>query len=254
MNRSALFASRNAKEILRDPLSYIFCLGFPVIMLVVMSVVNESIPPQAGMVIFRIDNLAPAIAFFGLMFTMLMAALQISKDRGSSFLIRLYASPMKAWDFIGGYFLPMMFIALAQLLVCAVCSAVIASITDVELNIGSLLLSVPVMLIPAALMTGFGMLFGSLFSEKAAPGLCSIIISVGSMLGGIFMDVDALGGVILKICKVLPFYYCVTAGRCALSGELGEMVSPLIVSAGYTIAVIVLAVLAFRRRMKADMN
>lgn len=254
MNRPVLFAARNAKEILRDPLSYIFCLGFPVIMLAVMSVVNESIPTQAGMVIFRIDNLAPAIAFFGLMFTMLMAALQISKDRGSSFLIRLYASPMKAWDFIGGYFLPMMLIAAVQLLVCTVSSVVIAQITDVELNIGYMLLSAAVMLIPAALMTGFGMLFGSLFSEKAAPGLCSIIISLGSMLGGIFMDVDNLGGVILKICQVLPFYHCVKAGRCALSGEFGEMLTPLLISAGYTAAVIILAILAFRRRMKADMN
>lgn len=62
MNRIIAFSRRNFKEILRDPLSYILCLGFPLIMLVIMTLVNESIPAEAGMVIFRIDYLSGGIA------------------------------------------------------------------------------------------------------------------------------------------------------------------------------------------------
>ena len=83
------FASRNAKEILRDPLSYIFCLGFPVVMLVIMTIVNESIPPEAGMDIFNIDKLSPGVTVFGLTFIMLFTTILISKDRSTAFLARL---------------------------------------------------------------------------------------------------------------------------------------------------------------------
>ena len=60
--RTLVFAGRNFRELLRDPLSYIFCLGFPVIMLIIMSIVNKSIPAEAGMTIFNIENLSSGIA------------------------------------------------------------------------------------------------------------------------------------------------------------------------------------------------
>ena len=94
--RIKAFVERNIKELLRDPLSYLFCLGFPVVMLVLMTIINKSIPPQANMTVFRIDNLCAGITVFGLTFLMLFATLLTSKDRTSSFLMRLYASPMTA--------------------------------------------------------------------------------------------------------------------------------------------------------------
>lgn len=254
MKRTLLFAGRNAKEILREPLSYLFCLGFPIVMLIVMTVVNESIPPEAGMDIFGIKKLAPAIGVFGLMFTMLFAALQVSKDRGGSFLIRLYASPMRPADFIGGYFLPCLLIAAAQLLFCMLCAFVIGQITDTALNFGNLLLTAAILLLPAAVFIGLGILFGSLLSDKAAPGLCSLLISVGTMLGGIFMDVEGLGGVIYKISVVFPFYHCVKAGRAALMGEYSEIGEPLLIVLIYAVVIVCGAAFVFGRKMKADLN
>ncbi|MCM1335770.1 MAG: ABC transporter permease [Bacteroides sp.] len=253
MRRILLFSGRNIKEILRDPLSYLFCLGFPIVMLIVMAVVNESIPPEAGMHIFEVEMLTPAVAVFGLMFTMLFAALQVSKDRGGSFLIRLYASPMRAADFIAGYFLPCLLIAAIQLLLCMLCGLVIGAVNGTALDFGNLLLSALIILLPAALFIGFGILFGSLFSDKAAPGLCSIIISVGTMLGGVFMDVDALGGVIYQICAVLPFYHSVKMGRAALAGDFGAVAEALPIVLIYAAAVLFLAAFAFGRKMKADL-
>ena len=57
------------------------------------------------MTIFRIDNLAGGIAVFGQMFVMLFTAIGLAKDRESSFLVRLYSSPMKSIDFLAGYLL-----------------------------------------------------------------------------------------------------------------------------------------------------
>ena len=125
MNRISAFTVRNIKEMLRDPLSYIFCLGFPIIMLVIMSLVNSGIPAEAGMTVFRIDNLCGGIAVFGLTFIMLFTALSISKDRSGAFLVRMYATPMRSSDFTVGYLLPMLVIAVAQMLITFIASFII---------------------------------------------------------------------------------------------------------------------------------
>lgn len=190
MRKISAFAVRNVKEILRDPLSYIFCLGFPLVMLVVMTLVNESIPAQANMTIFRIDNLAGGIAVFGQTFVMLFTALCVSKDRSGAFLVRMYATPMASMDFVLGYILPMLIISLVQTTITYVAAFVVSLIVGGELSVGGLLLSL-LSLIPSAVMfIGFGLLFGTLFHEKAAPGLCSIIISLGSFLGAIWFDAE----------------------------------------------------------------
>ena len=115
--KGLIFCKRTVKEILRDPLSYIFCLGFPIIMLIIMTIVNESIPKQANMTVFQIQNLAPGIAYFGMTFVMLFACIQVSKDRNTALIMRLHASPMKSYDFILGYTLSVIIIALLQLAV-----------------------------------------------------------------------------------------------------------------------------------------
>ncbi|MGN1109564.1 MAG: ABC transporter permease, partial [Oscillospiraceae bacterium] len=142
MNRILAFSSRNIKELLRDPLSYIFCLGFPLVMLVIMSIVNQSIPAEANMTIFNIENLSAGIAMFGLSFVMLFTCLTVSKDRSGAFLTRLYASPMRSADFIAGYMLPVLVLALIQLVISFAASLLAAVILgENTMNIGGVLLA-----------------------------------------------------------------------------------------------------------------
>lgn len=256
MKRAAAFTVRNLKELMRDPLSYIFCLGFPMIMLIIMSVINESIPPEAGMTLFRIDRLFGGILIFGQSFIMLFTALSVSQDRSGSFLVRMYATPMVSADFIAGYMFPLLIIAGAQALITAAASLVVSLITGVELNIGGLFLTI-VSAIPSAVMfTGIGILFGTLFNEKAAPGLCSIIISLGSFLGSVFFDAEATGGVLLTICKVFPFFYCTECARSATVLDLSaeRFLIPLAVVSAWAVVLTGLAAIAFGRRMKADLS
>ena len=129
MKKVLAFSSRNFKELLRDPLSYIFCLGFPLVMLVIMSVINKSIPPEADMTLFRIENLAGGIAVFGLSFVMLFTTLTVSKDRSGAFLVRLYATPMNSADFIAGYALPCLLLAVLQSVISFAASLVVAAVS-----------------------------------------------------------------------------------------------------------------------------
>ncbi len=254
MTRTLAFAERNLKELLRDPLSYIFCLGFPLIMMLVMTVVNESIPPEAGMVIFRIDHLTGGIAVFGLSFLMLFTCLNISKDRSGAFLTRLYASPLRPVDFIMGYILPVLVLSLLQLIITFTAGFIVSLITEVEVNILGCLLAVVTMLPSALYFIGFGLLFGTLFSEKAAPGLCSIIISLASFLGCVWFDAESLGGIMFDICKVLPFYHSTAAARAATMLEFESYGIHMLISSAYALVILVVSVLLFRGKMKADVS
>lgn len=256
MKRPVIFAGRVIKEILRDPLSYIFCLGFPIVMLVIMSVVNGSIPPQAGMTIFRIDNLAGGIIIFGDTFIMLFTALTVSKDRSGSFLLRLFASPMRSSDFTIGYFLPMGLLALCQAAITLTASYITSLITGVELTAGGLLTALLVS-VPCSLMyisTGF--LFGTLFSDKSAPGMCSVIISLGSFLGSVWFDAEGTGGTMLKICRALPFIYSTKAVRSATVLDLSKdsFLVPLAVVLLTGTVLFMLSAYVFGKKMRSDLS
>ena len=248
-------AWRNRKELLRDPLSYVFCLAFPLVMLAVMSLVNAAIPKEAGMTVFQIEKLGPGIAVFGQTFLMLFTALNVSKDRTGSFLVRLYATPARPRDFILGYLIPMMEISLMQNAVIYAASWIISLITGTTLNVIGLLISLIVLQLSAVMFLGFGLLFGTLFNEKSAPGLCSVLISLGSFLGCIWFDADSLGGTMLTICRSLPFYYCTKLGRSALALDFaGESFGlPLLIVSGCALILMLVSILVFRSRMRADL-
>ena len=254
MKRTMAFAKRNLIEVYRDPLSWIFCIAFPIVMLIIMSIVNSAIPKEAGNTLFRIDNLAGSIAIFGQMFIMLFTAIAVAKDRSGAFLTRLYSSPMKSGNFVWGYILPMLLTAVIQVMISLAASVVISLITDYTLNILGLLLAI-VAVIPSALMfSSIGFLAGAFFNEKAAPGICSIMISLGSMIGGIWFDVEGVGGFMYKLGKCLPFLYATKLARSAIDLDFGvkEFLIPLGVVVLAATALTVLASIAFRSRMRAD--
>ena len=256
MNRILAFSSRNIKELLRDPLSYIFCLGFPLVMLIVMTLVDQSIPPETGMTVFHINNLCGGIAMFGQTFVMLFTAITVSKDRGGSFLVRMYATPMTSGDFTGGYIIPMLIISALQLAVTFCSSFVISLITGIEISVPGMLLGFLVLIPSAVMFIGFGLLFGTLFGEKSAPGICSILISLGSFLGSVFFDAEHTGGVLLTICKCLPFYYCTKSARSAIALNFGleELLIPLLIVCGSAVVITALAMAVFNAKMKADLS
>lgn len=254
INRTLAFSGRNLKEIVRDPLSYVFCLGFPLVMLVVMTLVNDSIPAEANMTIFRIDKLAGGIAVFGLTFVMLFVCLSVSKDRSGAFLMRLYATPMRSGNFIAGYLLPSLLLAVIQIVIAFAASFAISLVKNVELNIAGLLLSVVTLLPTVVLFISLGLLFGTLFSEKAAPGLCSVVISFASFLGGIWFDVDNTSGVLSKICGVLPFVHSVKTARLTAALDFSELPTHLLITSAYALAATVLSIVVFKSKMKADLN
>lgn len=244
----SLFAERNIKEVLRDPLNLFFGLGFPLVLLVVLSAVNKSIPPEAGNTMFVIENVAPGLTMFGTAFMALFAGMLLSKDRTSSFLMRLFASPMKSVDFILGYTLPMLVAAAAQ--------AAITLLASTLFGLGfswNMLPAIFTTMLSSLLFVGLGLLFGSFLSENAAAGICgALLTNLAGWLSGIFIPLTLIGGMFQKSAELLPFYHSVQATKATLSGNFSEILPHLAVVLGYTVVIYVLAVIIFRRKMSGD--
>ena len=243
-----LFANRNVKEVLRDPINLFFGLGFPLILLALMSVINTNIPPEAENPMFEIINLAPGMAMFGSVFMALFAGMILAKDRTSSFLTRLFTSPMTASDFLLGYTAPMLIMTVVQ----SAITLLAACIFGLPLSI-NILSAIFMTAITSLLFIGIGLLAGSLTNDKAVGGICgALLTNVAGWLSGVFIPVDLIGGAFKTITSILPFYHSVEAIRKALSGNSNDIAQHLAVVSGYTVVIFVLAVIAFRQKMSGD--
>ena len=240
--RMRTFSGRCAKEILRDPLNLAFGLGFPLFVLLLLSAIQANIPVP----LFEIDHLTPGITVFGLSFITLFSATLIAKDRGSSFLQRLYTTPLTAGDFILGYTLPILPVAAAQCTVCYLCALLLGLTPSVRI------LYAVVCILPAALFfVSLGLLCGSVFTDKQVGGICgALLTNLGAWLSGTWFDLDLVGGTFKKIAYALPFVHAVEMERAVLSGSFSEAVPHLLWVLGYAVVILVAAVLLFLRQMK----
>lgn len=239
--RMLAFANRNAKEILRDPLNLAFGLGFPLVLLVLLSAIQANVP----VALFKIQHLTPGITVFGLSFMTLFSATTIAKDRSSSLLQRLYTTPLTPVDFILGYTLPIVPIAVAQ---CAVCyiGAVILGLKATVNILHAIIFIIPV----SFLFIALGLLFGSILSDKQVGGICgALLTNLSAWLSGTWFDLALVGGAFQKIAYALPFVHAVEMERAVLAGNFTGIFPHIWWVLGYAAVSLVAAILLFLRQM-----
>ena len=236
------FAKRCAKEILRDPINLMFGVGFPIVLLLLLSAIQANIPVS----LFEIDSLTPGIAAFSLAFMTLFSATLIARDRESSFLQRLYTTPLKPSDFILGYMLPLVPMAVGQSTVCYLAAAILGM--PVTVNI----LYAVIMIFPVAVFyISLGLVCGSVFNVKQVGGICgALLTNVSGWLSGIWFDLELVGGAFCKIANLLPFVHAVELQRGIVSGNFAVAMPHLWVVLGYAAVVTVGAIVLFLRQMR----
>lgn len=236
------FANRNTKEILRDPLTLLFGLGFPLVLIVLLSAIQANVPVP----LFEIQHLTPGITVFGLSFMSLFSATIIAKDRSSSLLQRLYTTPLTAADFIFGYTLPVLPIAVVQCVICYV--AALALGLELTISIAYAVVGIlPVSLLYIAL----GLLCGSVLTDKQVGGICgALLTNLSAWLSGVWFDLELVGGAFKKIAYALPFVHAVDMERALLRGDFVDVFPHLWWVLGYAVVLLVAAVLCFLRQMK----
>ena len=240
--RLLAFSGRTAKEILRDPLNICFGLGFPIVLILLLSAIQANVPVS----LFEIESLTPGITVFGLSFMTLFSAALVARDRESALLQRLYTTPLTAGDFIFGYILPVLPIALLQSLICYVAAILLG------LPITLSILYAVLFILPAALFfVALGLLCGSVFNTKQVGGLCgALLTNLTAWLSGVWFDLDLVGGVFKSAAYVLPFVHAVELERAVLSRRYGDIVPHLYWVLGYMAAAVIAAVLLFLRQMR----
>ena len=240
--RMLTFAKRCAKEILRDPLNLFFGLGFPLVLLLLLSAMQANIPVD----LFEIDTLTPGITVFGLSFMTLFSATLVAKDRESALLQRLYTTPLTGIDFIIGYMLPILPIAVGQTVICYLFAIPLG--LRVSANIVCSVLGI----IPMAVFNiALGLLCGSVLGVKQVGGVCgALLTNLSAWLSGVWFDLKLVGGLFEKIANALPFIHAVEMEKALFAGNFAlaaEHILPILI---YGALITTAAVLCFLWQMK----
>lgn len=240
--RMLTFAKRCAKEILRDPLTLGFGLGFPLVLLFLMSAIQANVPVS----IFEIDTLTPGMTVFGLSFMTLFSATLIARDRESALLQRLYTTPLTGLDFILGYMLPLLPIALGQTVICYL-AAIPLGLT-VRVNILCAILGI----LPMAVFNiALGLLCGSVLGVKQVGGICgALLTNLSAWLSGVWFDLTLVGGFFEKLAGILPFMHAAELEKALLDGDFGMAASHILPVLLYSVLITAAAVFCFLGQMK----
>ena len=236
------FAKRCAKEILRDPLNLGFGLGFPLVLLMLLSALQRNIPVS----LFEIDTLTPGITVFGLSFMTLFSATLVAKDRESAFLQRLYTTPLKGFEFIIGYMLPLLPIALAQTVICYLFAI------PLGLTVSANIIYAVIGIIPMAVFNiALGLLCGSIFGVKQVGGICgALLTNLSAWLSGVWFDLKLVGGFFEKLANALPFFRAAEAEKALFGGNSELAFSHILPIIIYCISITAVAVFFFLKQMK----
>ena len=226
---------RTTWEIVRDPLNLAFGLGFPLVLLLLLSAIQANVPVD----LFAIDRLTPGISVFGLAFIALFSATLVARDRESALLQRLYTAPLTAGDFIFGYVLPLVPMAAVQAAVCYLAAVPLGLTVSVR------------MLWAVLLFIGLGLLCGSVMNVKQVGSICgALLTNLTAWLSGTWFDLELVGGAFQRIAYALPFVHAVELNRAALSGDWASVMPHLWWVLAYAAAALAAAVLLFLRQMK----
>ena len=236
-----LFARRNGQEILRDGVNLDFGLGFPLGLLCMLLAIGAGAPVE----VFTVGSLTPGMMVFGFSFLALFSGQLIARDRASAFLTRLYTTPMAPKDFVLGYCLPLVPMALGQ------CLVVLAGALTWGLPFsGRALLLIPVSLPAAVFYIALGLLCGSLLSDRSVGGICgALVTNATALLSGAWFDLELVGRGFAQAARLLPFARAVDAGRALLAGE--AFWPDLLWVIGWAAVTLGLAVAVYSRKMEA---
>jgi ABC-2 type transport system permease protein len=235
-------ARRNAQEMLRDPLSLGIAIALPVVLLFALEALGGTSTPYLTATL-----LTPGIVLFGFVMVMFSSAMILARDRETSLLARLLTTPVTSRDFVAGYSLPYIGIAIVQ--------------GAILLAIGGLLgLTVAGSIVPVVLVFGLmavfyvalGVIFGALLTVAQTSGAYALVLIL-TIFGGAWFDLNEIGGVFLTVGDLLPFKHALDATRAVLAdgAGFGDISADLAWVAGYAVAASALAVATFRRRTRS---
>ena len=240
--KTIVYSKRNFKELMSDPLSLIFTLGLPAFLLVFMVMLNKNLEINDA---FKVENFVPSSIIFSFAFLTMFSGMLIAKDRSSAFLTRMFISPLKPFQYILGYIIPLLIMALIQIVIIYT----IGFIVGLSFTI-NVVMSILFLLLVALLFIGFGLLLGSLLKDQQVGPVSSILIQVVAFLSGMWFSLDLVGGAFKAIGYMLPFAHSVDMIRLILQGKYSEILFNLLIVSIYVLLSVIAAIFSFKKNMK----
>lgn len=240
--KTIVYSKRNFKELLNDPINLAFTIGLPVFLIIFMVIFNKSLQFNES---FNVENFVPSTIIFSFTFLTMFSGMLIAKDRTSEFLSRMYVSPLKAHNYILGYALPMLVVAFIQILILYAIGFILG--LNFTLNI---LASIPFLLLISLIFIGLGLVFGSLLKDSVVGGVSSIIIQVVAFTSGMWFSLDLIGGAFKIISYILPFSHSVDLVKSIVSGNYNDILVSTLVVLAYTLIMVILSIIIFKKKMK----
>lgn len=235
------FAKRNLKEIIRDPLSIIFTILLPLFLLFIFQ--QFKIPNE----VYNIENFTPGIIIFSFSFITLFTATLVAKDRTTSLITRLCASPMKIKDYILGYILSVLPVVILQSILFFITALLLGLKFSINI-LFAILISIPI----SILFVILGILIGCITTEKSASGVSSIVVQLVAFTSGMYFSNEMIGKTFEIICKVLPFSSCLNIIKGMLNKNYDGLLVASILVIIYILALSVITSILFSKKLKSD--
>ena len=238
--RSTELAKRNLKEVLRDPLSLGIAIALPLLLLLTLQALESDDASYMSPTL-----LTPGIILFGFVMVMFSSAMILSKDRETGLLARLLTAPLRSNEFVTGYSVPYLLVAVMQWVVLMVVG-VILGLTIA----GPMAAVVLVFALMAVFYVALGMILGATLTVAQTSGAYAVVLLL-TIFGGAWFDLEQIGGVFVTVGDLLPFKHALDASRAVMADGAGfaDIAGDLYWIGGYAIGAVLVAVASFRRRM-----
>ncbi len=197
----------------------------------------------------NIDFISPGIIIFGLLIMIPTSGRIMLRDKESRFLYRMLTTPARPWEFIAGYSLSMVLLAIAQIFIFILLGWLFGM--DI---IGSLLLAFAVFLLTAVCSIGIGMVVASLSkSENQGESLSWLFSMPLAIVSGVWFSSDFMPPFMRTFADIFPFSHAVDASRAVITRGAGfEAISgDFFFLVGWAVAVFIIGTILFSRTMRS---
>ncbi len=196
-----------------------------------------------------INFIAPGIIIFGLLILIPTSARMIVLDKEKGFLSRLLTTPTRPWEFLLGYSLCLVAIAIAQIIIFMA----VAWILGMNV-VGSLWLAFLIFFLAGLCSIGIGMVVASLSkSENQSESLCWIFAMPLAMLSGCWFSIEMMPSYLRNVAYAFPYAHTIDASRAVLirGVGMGAISHELLFLAGWTAGIFIIGVFLFRKSMRS---
>jgi ABC-2 type transport system permease protein len=198
-----------------------------------------------------LDFIGPGIIVFGILIMIPTAARIMVRDKEKGMLSRLVTTPARPIDFILGYSLCLVLIAIAQIVIIMVATKLFG------LNMtGSPFLAFLIFLLTSLCCIGIGMTVASVTkTENQAEPLCWLFAMPLASLSGCWFSMELMPSYLKNVAYAFPFAHTIDATRAILIRGVGlesEAVrGNFLFLIGWAVAIFALGIILFRRSMRS---